>query len=161
MTVTGNNGDTVKIFCAELVNADGTANQKATGSPSYFTYILKGGKEESWQPRFSYTGFRYMEVHCVSKDGSNQAPIVKNIEGLHIRNAADNVGSFTSSNDLFNKTNELIDWLDEEVQFNFTNTGKWNQFTINTGNMINAGNYTVRLIITGADGLAISGIDIQ
>ena len=51
--------------------------------------------------------------------------------------------------------------LDEEVQFNFTNTGKWNQFTINTGNMINAGNYTVRLIITGAEGLAISGIDIQ
>jgi beta-galactosidase len=51
--------------------------------------------------------------------------------------------------------------LDEEVQFNFTNTGKWNQFTINTGNMINAGNYSVRLIITGAEGLAISGIDIQ
>ena len=51
--------------------------------------------------------------------------------------------------------------LDEEVQFNFTNSGKWNQFTINTGNMINAGNYTVRLIITGAEGLAISGIDIQ
>ena len=37
--------------------------------------------------------------------------------------------------------------LDEEVQFTFTSTGKWNQFTINTGNMINAGNYTVRLII--------------
>ncbi|HEU5165548.1 MAG TPA: malectin domain-containing carbohydrate-binding protein [Chitinophagaceae bacterium] len=51
--------------------------------------------------------------------------------------------------------------LDEEVQFNFTNTGKWNQFTINTGNMINAGNYSVRLIITGAEGLAISGIDLQ
>jgi len=51
--------------------------------------------------------------------------------------------------------------LEEEVQFNFTNTGKWNQFTINTGIMINAGNYTVRLINTGAEGLAISGIDIQ
>jgi hypothetical protein len=51
--------------------------------------------------------------------------------------------------------------LDEEVQFTFTNTGKWNQFTINTGNMINAGNYTIRLVITGAEGLAISGIDIQ
>jgi beta-galactosidase len=50
---------------------------------------------------------------------------------------------------------------DEEVQFTFTNTGKWNQFTINTGNMINAGNYTVRLIIEGAEELAISGIDIQ
>ena len=51
--------------------------------------------------------------------------------------------------------------LDEEVQFNFTNTGKWNQFTVNTGNMINAGNYIVRLIVTGAEGLVISGIDIQ
>jgi beta-galactosidase len=51
--------------------------------------------------------------------------------------------------------------LEEEVQFTFTNTGKWNQFTINTGNMINAGNYAVRLIIENAEGLAISGIDMQ
>ena len=110
ITVNGNNGDTVKIFCAELINEDGTANQKATGSPSYFTYILKGGKEESWQPRFSYTGFRHMEVHCIPKDSLKPAPIVKNIEGLHIRNAANKVGSFISSNELFNKTNTLIDW---------------------------------------------------
>ncbi len=110
ITVNGNNGDTVKIFCAELVNADGTANQKATGSPSYFTYILKGGKDENWQPRFSYTGFRYMEVHCIPKDSLKAAPVVKNIEGLHIRNAANKIGSFTSSNELFNKTNTLIDW---------------------------------------------------
>lgn len=51
--------------------------------------------------------------------------------------------------------------LEEQVQFTFTNPGKWNQFTINTGNMINAGNYTVRLIIEDAEGLAISGIDMQ
>ena len=51
--------------------------------------------------------------------------------------------------------------LEEQVQFTFTNPGKWNQFTINTGNMINAGNYIVRLIIESAEGLAISGIDIQ
>jgi hypothetical protein len=51
--------------------------------------------------------------------------------------------------------------LEVEVQFTFTNTGKWNQFTINTGNMINAGNYLVRLVIENAEGLAISGIDIQ
>ena len=51
--------------------------------------------------------------------------------------------------------------LEEQVQFTFTNPGKWNQFTINTGNMINAGNYIVRLVINDAEGLAISGIDIQ
>jgi len=110
MTVSGNKGDTVKIYCAELINTDGTANQKATGSPSYFTYILKGEKDESWQPRFTYTGFRYMEVHCIAKDSSGSAPVTKNIEGLHIRNAANKVGSFSCSNELFNKTNTLIDW---------------------------------------------------
>ena len=51
--------------------------------------------------------------------------------------------------------------LEEEVSFTFTRDGKWNQFTINTGNMINAGNYTVKLIIEGADGLKVSGIEIQ
>lgn len=110
ITVNGNRYDTIKIYCAELLNADGTANQKATGSPSYFTYILKGDAEESWQPQFSYTGFRYMQVQCIPKDSGNALPIVKHIEGLHIRNAAPTIGSFTSSNELFNKTNTLIDW---------------------------------------------------
>ena len=51
--------------------------------------------------------------------------------------------------------------LDEPVNFTFTRAGKWNQFTINTGNMINAGNYKVKIIVSGAKGLALSGIDIQ
>ena len=110
ITVTGNMGDTVRIFCAELLNADGTANQRATGSPSYFTYILEGVGEESWQPRFSYTGFRYMQVHCIPKDSLKTPPQVKDIKGLHIRNAAKEAGSFVSSNELFNKTDTLIDW---------------------------------------------------
>lgn len=110
ITVNGSKGDTIKIFCAELINADGTANQRATGSPSYFTYILKGGVDESWQPRFAYTGFRYMQVQCIANRNTGSLPVVKNIEGLHIRNAASAIGYFASSNDLFNKTNTLIDW---------------------------------------------------
>ena len=51
--------------------------------------------------------------------------------------------------------------LEEPVNFTFTRQGKWNQFTINTGSMINAGNYTVKLIIENAEGLAISGIEVQ
>jgi beta-galactosidase len=51
--------------------------------------------------------------------------------------------------------------LTEEVSFTFTRDGKWNQFTINTGSQINAGNYIVRLIIDNAKDLAISGIDVQ
>ena len=51
--------------------------------------------------------------------------------------------------------------LDVPVNFTFTRSGKWNQFTVNTGNMINAGNYTVKLITEEAEGLAVSGIEIQ
>ena len=51
--------------------------------------------------------------------------------------------------------------LDETVNFTFTRSGKWNQFTINTGNMINAGNYSVKLITENAEGLAVSGIEVQ
>jgi hypothetical protein len=51
--------------------------------------------------------------------------------------------------------------LEETVNFTFTREGKWNQFTINTGSMINAGNYTIKLIIENAAGLAVSGIELQ
>ncbi len=118
--VSGNKYDTIKIYCGELVNADGSINQKATGSPSYFTYILNGeeskssspptGGDRGWQPQFTYTGFRYMQVQCIAKDSLQPPPVVKNIEGLHISNNMSPVGSFTCSNELFNKTNTLIDW---------------------------------------------------
>jgi hypothetical protein len=98
------------MFAGELINADGTANQKATGSPSWFTYILKGGEEESWHPLFTYTGLRYIEVHCIPKDSGAVRPVVTRVEGLHISNSAIETGSFSCSNELFNKTHQLIDW---------------------------------------------------
>jgi hypothetical protein len=51
--------------------------------------------------------------------------------------------------------------MDEEVQFTFTRVGKWNQFTVNTGSQINAGNYVVKLVAENGKELAISGIEIQ
>jgi beta-galactosidase len=51
--------------------------------------------------------------------------------------------------------------MDEAVQFTFTRVGKWNQFTVNTGSQINAGNYVVKLVAENGTELAISGIEIQ
>jgi hypothetical protein len=50
ISVQGKKGDTVKIIPAELVNEDGSANQKASGSPHYYTYVLKGNGVETWHP---------------------------------------------------------------------------------------------------------------
>jgi hypothetical protein len=110
ITVNGNRGDTVVITPAELVKEDGSANQAGSGGASFFTYILGGGGNESWQPRFSYYGFRYLQVKCIARDSLQPLPVVLHISGLHIRNSAAAAGSFTSSNELFNKTNTLIDW---------------------------------------------------
>lgn len=106
----GNKGDTVRLFAAELINADGSANQKATGSPSWFTYILKGEGDESWHPLFTYTGLRYIEAHCIPKDSGAVRPELIRVEGLHISNDAREHGSFSCSNELFNQTHQLIDW---------------------------------------------------
>ena len=37
----GKKGDTVRIIPAELINEDGSVNQKASGKPFYFLYILE------------------------------------------------------------------------------------------------------------------------
>lgn len=110
ITVRGNKGDTIRLYAAELTNADGTANQKATGSPSWFTYILKGEGEETWHPIFTYTGLRYIEAHCIPKDSGGIRPVLIQVEGLHISNASRVNGIFSCSNELFNKTHQLIDW---------------------------------------------------
>lgn len=113
ITLSGKRGDSVKIIPGELLNADGTVTQRVTGSPFYFTYILKGDGVETWQPRFTYYGFRYLQVErSVPKDepNPNGFPVMIELKSLHNRNAADIAGTFNCSSDLFNKTFDLINW---------------------------------------------------
>jgi len=59
--VRGPRGSVVRITPAELLSGD-SVNQKATGKPYYWEYTLKGDGEEVWEPRFTYYGFRYLQV---------------------------------------------------------------------------------------------------
>jgi len=113
VAVHGKKGDTVRIFPGEIINEDGSINQKASGAPCFYTYILKGTGTETWQPQFSYYGFRYLQVQGAVPAGeemADQEVVIDNIEGLHIRNAAETAGSFISSSQLFNQTYDLINW---------------------------------------------------
>ncbi|WP_040680542.1 glycoside hydrolase family 2 [Niabella aurantiaca] len=51
--------------------------------------------------------------------------------------------------------------VEQQIPLKFTRSGKWNLATVNTGSMINAGHYTVRLLLKNAKGLVVSNIDIQ
>ena len=113
IAVSGKKGDTVRIIPGELLNADGTVTQRASGSPFYFNYVLKGDGVETWQPRFTFYGFRYLQVERSVPQGEpnpHDLPVMIEIKSLHNRNAAADAGEFTCSSDLFNKTNALIKW---------------------------------------------------
>ncbi|HNX80212.1 MAG TPA: family 78 glycoside hydrolase catalytic domain, partial [Prolixibacteraceae bacterium] len=111
--LSGNKGDTVRLVPAELIDRKGRPNQKATGRPYYFTYILKGNGVEKWSPRFTYYGFRYVGVSGAVPDTSSisgNQPRIKRMTLLHTRNSAPETGTFHSSADLFNRINQLIRW---------------------------------------------------
>ncbi|OON67536.1 alpha-L-rhamnosidase [Hymenobacter sp. CRA2] len=113
LRVQGRAGDTVRIAPAELRRADGTVNQKNSGSPYYFTYVLRGTGVETWRPRFSYYGFRYAQLEGAVPAGEanpKNRPVVQALTMLHTRNAAAAAGTFSCSNELLNQTNTLIDW---------------------------------------------------
>jgi alpha-L-rhamnosidase len=112
ITMSGAKGATIRITPAELLQGD-SANQRATGKPYYWEYTLKGGQPETWQPRFTYYGFRYLQLDGAVPKGQpnpDNLPVVTQIEGLHTRNAMDRTGKFTTSNTLFRRIDTLIDW---------------------------------------------------
>ena len=101
--VTGAAGARVKMTPGELLTDGGLVTQRQSGGPMYFRYTLRGGGIEEWSPRFSYYGFRYVQVEI-----EGQAEVRK-LEGCFVHLAADRVGRFHSSNDLLNRIHALID----------------------------------------------------
>jgi hypothetical protein len=67
----------------------------------WFTYTLKGAGTETWTPRFTYYGFRYVQVE------PTEAEIVS-VEGQFIHSSAPVAGEFSCSKDLFNRIHKLI-----------------------------------------------------
>jgi hypothetical protein len=98
---------------SELLTPDGRPNQKASGEPYRWTYTLRGGSEEAWEPRFTYYGFRYVQVEGAvpaGSDGPADLPRVVSIEMAHTRNSAPETGRFETSLPLFNRIDGLVRW---------------------------------------------------
>ena len=104
ITVQGERGQQLKLTPGETLTKEGLVNQKETGRPHYYTYILKGENQqlEIWHPRFSYYGYRYLQIE-------GDIEVLKNIESCFIYNSAEKTGDFECSNPLFNDAYRLID----------------------------------------------------
>ncbi|GGE52848.1 hydrolase [Pullulanibacillus camelliae] len=112
--VKGKRGETIKLSPGELLNKDGTVNQQASGAPYTFNYVLRGETIEVWEPRFSYYGFRFLQIEgAIPKelqDKSNEQAQLLDVHGQIIYPDIQKIGDFSSSNTLINQTHQLINW---------------------------------------------------
>ncbi len=104
--VSGPRGIKIKLRYSELLDKNGMINTipnhwaKATDA-----YILKGEGDEVYEPRFTYHGFRYVEV-----TGFPGAPVLENLEGCVVHSAVEPTGGFICSNSLINRIHKNILW---------------------------------------------------
>lgn len=102
----GTRGTKVNLRYSELLNEEGMINIIPNrGAKATDTYILKGEGREVYQPRFTYHGFRYVEV-----TGFPGTPTLESIEGCVVHSAVEPVGGFISSNPLINSIHKNVLW---------------------------------------------------
>lgn len=91
-------------------NKDGSeANIGGPGSPEIAwqsdVYISKGSGWEEYTPRFTFHSFRYVEV-----TGFPGKPPKDLLEGIRLNTDVKKVGSFSCSNEMFNKIQQMCEW---------------------------------------------------
>lgn len=109
ITVTGPAGSRVKLIPGEQITSAGLVSQQSMGrGPIWFTYILNGHGTEHWHPRFSYTGFRYVQIETIPAPGSTLRPRIQSLAGAFVHSSAPILGHFHTSDVLFNRIHRLI-----------------------------------------------------
>jgi alpha-L-rhamnosidase len=99
-------GTKVQLRFAEMLNPDGTAyTANLRSARATDTYICSGKGTETWEPRFTFHGFRYVEV-----TGFPGTPTTDAFTGLVIGSDIPKTGTFISSSPMVNQLQRNIDW---------------------------------------------------
>jgi len=94
ISVRGPRGSAVKLIPGELLTDEGVVTQRSFDGPVWFTYTLGGQGGERWHPRFTYSGFRYVQAQVVPAPGSTTLPRVENVTGIFIHSSARRLAYF-------------------------------------------------------------------
>ncbi|MEO0189962.1 MAG: family 78 glycoside hydrolase catalytic domain, partial [candidate division WOR-3 bacterium] len=105
--VKGKRGTKIVIRTAEMLNKDGSLMcENLRRARSTDIYILAGrGREEIWEPHFTYHGFRYVEI-----TGLPTFPEKISVTGIVLSSDLKKHGSFKCSHKLINKIYNNIVW---------------------------------------------------
>jgi alpha-L-rhamnosidase len=102
----GQRGDSIKLHYSELIDSTGMidpwTNRRARATD---VYIFKGNGVESYEPRFTYHGFRYVEIA-----GPRKKPTAEMVQGRVVHADFGSEGSFTCSNATLNRVAQNFRW---------------------------------------------------
>jgi alpha-L-rhamnosidase len=103
-------GCEIRLRFAEALTADGRVDTASTGVfatkvEQIDTYTCRGQGVETWEPRFTYHGFRYVEV-----TGWPGTPSPDDITGIVVHTALPPAGSFECSDARLNRLHGMAVW---------------------------------------------------
>jgi alpha-L-rhamnosidase len=106
LKVSGKKGTVVTLRHAEVLDKKGefyTENLRA--AKCQLTYTLSGEGQETYEPRFTFMGFRFVEVEGFPGDLSTD-----NLTGVVVHSDMPVTGTYESSNPLINQLQHNIQW---------------------------------------------------
>lgn len=102
----GKAGEMATLRHAEVLNPDGTIyTDNLRSAKATDRYTFRGDGVEVYEPRFTYHGFRYVEL-----TGLSEAPTKDALTGCAVHSAAPEIGEFECSSPLLNKLWSNILW---------------------------------------------------
>jgi alpha-L-rhamnosidase len=106
LEVQGDAGARIKLRFAEILNSDGTIyTTNLRSARCADEYILKGGAVETYEPRFTFHGFRYAEV-----TGYPGRPSAKTLTAVVLHSDTPPTGEFSCSIPMLNQLQHNIQW---------------------------------------------------
>ncbi len=106
LTISGNVGDRITVRHGEMLNPDGTIyTSNLRGANATDFYILGTNGTSVLEPRFTFHGFRYVEVR-----GLSMAPTLSSVTGIVVHSDIPLSGSFACSSPLVNQLYSNVIW---------------------------------------------------
>jgi alpha-L-rhamnosidase len=106
LVVQGKRGTRVRLRFAEMLEPDGSLYlDNLRSARPIETYVLRGGGEEVYEPRFTFHGFRYVEV-----TGLPDPPTLDTITGRVVHSDTPWTGRFDCSDEMVNQLWRNITW---------------------------------------------------
>lgn len=108
LRIKGNPGQKIECWYNEELNKDGTLNKTYSSSHTggrfqKEEFILSSKDEEYFEPRFTYHGFRYIQL-----EGLSEKPAITAIKAKGVHTSLDTIGNFSCSNEQINHLQKAV-----------------------------------------------------